>query len=216
MLPNSKSIQRPQQARSIKTEQELLDALEKLLVHKSFADLTVAELATEAGLTTGAIYRRFGNKEGVLRAAFERFQDRTRLVHCTERPADLSDYQMIKGYLSHLMDFTFSNVHIMRAANSLNDIESFDRMNRGRSMGAEWLAENIRSSALPQKTLLQRCRFVLRVATATFRDTFLSGRGSVVIQDDDRMEYEAKLDRLCANLATMAERYLELRDGAQK
>lgn len=63
----------PVQERSQKTEQNLLDALEKLLVKKSITDLTVAEIAAEAGVTTGAIYRRFKDKQHLLQSAFIRF-----------------------------------------------------------------------------------------------------------------------------------------------
>ena len=95
-MSDTPTNQRPKQARSLRTEQALLDALEALLSRKSFVDLTVSELAREAGLTTGAIYRRFKDKEDVLRAAFQRFYESSRvrtLTNETDFPAAMSDRQ---------------------------------------------------------------------------------------------------------------------------
>ncbi len=202
---------RPKQARALKTEQTLLDALEKLLAQKSFADVTVSELALEAGVTTGAIYRRFVDKEDVLRAACQRFIERPQM-HDVDFADDLTDQQLLHEYFRGLMSYMLRNAHIMRAANYLNDIESFDHMNTARAASADWLAARIRTSNLSTKELDKRCRFVLRIATATFRDTFLTGRGATLSEAETRSKFEDKLDRLCQNLATMACSYLETAD----
>jgi len=130
---------RPKQARALKTEQTLLDALEKLLAQKSFADVTVSELALEAGVTTGAIYRRFVDKEDVLRAACQRFIERPQM-HDVDFAEHLTDKQLLHEYFRGLMSYMLRNAHIMRAANYLNDIESFDHMNTARAASADWLA----------------------------------------------------------------------------
>ena len=123
-MEQAKADLKPKQARAIKTEQALLDAFERLLAEKPFGTLTVSELARTAGVTTGAIYRRFADKEDVLRAAFHRFMERTEM-HDTDFPASLSEHQLLESYFEDLMQFTLANIHLMRAANSLNDIESF-------------------------------------------------------------------------------------------
>ena len=52
------------------TRQQLLDAAERIARKQGFAKLSVAKVAEEAGLTTGAIYSAFGSKEQlVLEAA---------------------------------------------------------------------------------------------------------------------------------------------------
>ncbi len=208
MVQHSFANPKPKQARSVKTEQKLLDALEKLLANKSFTDLTVAELAREAGVTTGAIYRRFVDKEDVLRSAFQRFIHDRMLMYDFVYPAELSDRELLRNYFSNLMQFTLNNVHIMRAANHLNDIEAFDHMTQARADTAEWLAGRIRSSNLQPDELRNRCRFVLRVVTATFRDTFVSGRGAVDAQNDNPAKVHPRLERLCDRLADMASSYL--------
>jgi len=72
----------PVQARSAETSRRLIAAAEKLLARRSFDDTSVSDIAREAGVTTGAFYARFGDKDGLLkvleadlRAAFEQLTD---------------------------------------------------------------------------------------------------------------------------------------------
>ncbi|MGD1933787.1 MAG: TetR/AcrR family transcriptional regulator [Candidatus Phaeomarinobacter sp.] len=201
--------QKPKQARAIKTEQALLDALERILARKSFTELTVSELAREAGVTTGAIYRRFTDKEDVLRTAFQRFTERPRM-HDTDYPSSMSDRQVLERYFDDLMRFTLSNIPLMRATNTLNDLQSFDQMTHARAASAEWLAGRIQSSHLEEDELKRRCQFVVRIATATFRDTFLSGRGVADSETHDGNSHDRALERLSIDLAELAEGYLSL------
>lgn len=209
MIESKAQQMRPKkQARSQKTEQALLDALETLLSEKSFSDLTVSELASEAGLTTGAIYRRFKDKEDLLRAAFERFYERSEdqtLTSDTNYPASMSDRSVLETYFSALMHFTLEHIHLMRAANHLNDAHSFELMVKARITSADWLSGRLQNSQYGQAELQTRCRFMLRVATATFRDTFISGRGA---NPDYMSENEQELDKLSSTIADMAYGYL--------
>lgn len=205
--------QRPKQARSLKTEQALLDALETLLGRKSFADITVSELSREAGLTTGAIYRRFKDKEDVLRAAFQRFYESSKVRTLTNEddyPASLTDRQVLEKYLSDLMHFTLDHIDLMRAANQLNDQRSFQLMTQARALSADWLATRLNSSNLAHEELSARTRFVLRVATATFRDTFLAGMGAVSETAQYEAEHQDELEQLSENLVELAVGYLAL------
>lgn len=62
------------QARSEETSRNIVEALENLLQHKAFEQITMAELAARAGITPGAIYRRFKNKDALLPHVFERYR----------------------------------------------------------------------------------------------------------------------------------------------
>jgi len=59
------------QKRSEQTRDKLVGALERLLHKKSFEEMTVAEIAAEAGVSPGSIYRRFKNKEAFIPVLFE-------------------------------------------------------------------------------------------------------------------------------------------------
>lgn len=59
-------IRPPQQARSQETLDRLLDAADAVLAEKSFSEATLAEIVERAGLTVGAFYRRFPDKDALL------------------------------------------------------------------------------------------------------------------------------------------------------
>jgi AcrR family transcriptional regulator len=63
----------PQQARSQETLDRILDAAESVLEDKSFTEATLAEIMERAGVTVGAFYRRFPDKDALLHLLDERF-----------------------------------------------------------------------------------------------------------------------------------------------
>lgn len=68
----------PKQARSIETTNRLLDAAEALLEEDGLDAATVPAIAARAGVSVGVVYRRFPDKDTLLRAVWERFLDRQR------------------------------------------------------------------------------------------------------------------------------------------
>jgi AcrR family transcriptional regulator len=63
----------PQQSRSQATLERILDAAERVLAQKSFGEATLAEIVEEAGVTVGAFYRRFPDKDALLHHLDDRF-----------------------------------------------------------------------------------------------------------------------------------------------
>jgi AcrR family transcriptional regulator len=63
----------PKQARAHATRERLLDAFAELLYERPYAEISVADMASAADVTTGAIYARFSDKRGVAVALAERF-----------------------------------------------------------------------------------------------------------------------------------------------
>jgi AcrR family transcriptional regulator len=63
----------PQQTRSQETLDRILDATERVLEEKSFTEATLAEIMERAGVTVGAFYRRFPDKDALLHLLDERF-----------------------------------------------------------------------------------------------------------------------------------------------
>jgi AcrR family transcriptional regulator len=61
------------QARSRRTLERLLDAAEGVLARDGLDGATVPAIAAHAGLSVGVVYRRFPDKDGLLRAVYERF-----------------------------------------------------------------------------------------------------------------------------------------------
>ena len=209
------STQKPAQARSRKTEQELITALERLLSSKAIGELTVAEIAAEAGLTTGAIYRRFKDKQDLLRAAFDRFLEKTEKnsAHLATKGATLENRDLLRLVIGGTLQFTLENIAIMRAASSLNDIPSFGRMKEARNVAADALAEQLTTSSLPADELKRRVRFILRMATAVGRDTFLAGPGAGGMEspsESQLLEPRESMKQLVDDLTDTSVAYLQI------
>jgi AcrR family transcriptional regulator len=63
----------PKQARSIATEQKMLDAAEELLHNGDAQHVTVENVVRLAGSTVGSFYARFGSVEGLFEALHQRY-----------------------------------------------------------------------------------------------------------------------------------------------
>ncbi len=59
------------QLQSERTRRNLIGAATKLMLRKGYSGTTIALLASESGVTKGAIYHHFANKEAILRAVIE-------------------------------------------------------------------------------------------------------------------------------------------------
>ena len=70
------SVIQPRQERSQQTQEKLLDALERLLQQRYFEHITIQDIAEEAGVAVGTIYRRFRSKEALLPVLYGRLDSR--------------------------------------------------------------------------------------------------------------------------------------------
>jgi len=73
MTAHSQFFKPPQQSRSQETLDRILDAAEQVLQEKAFGEATLAEIMERAGVTVGAFYRRYPDKNALLRHLDERF-----------------------------------------------------------------------------------------------------------------------------------------------
>ena len=65
--------------RQAQTRRELIDTAERLFTRHGFHATGVADVATEAGYTTGAVYSNFASKEDLFLAVYERKAEAARL-----------------------------------------------------------------------------------------------------------------------------------------
>lgn len=72
-VKSDQGIRKPQQDRSRRTLEAVLDAAEALIAERGVEVLKLSDMAARAGCTTGAIYARFRDKEAVLEQLYERF-----------------------------------------------------------------------------------------------------------------------------------------------
>ena len=75
-MPRQSGVIEPLQKRSQRTQEALLEAAEHLTQSTGFDQLTVADIASQAGCSVGAFYRRFRDKDALLDALHERLTER--------------------------------------------------------------------------------------------------------------------------------------------
>ena len=68
----ARALRAPRQARSVESFRRMLDAAEAVMEEKSFDEATIGEIVERAGLTVGAFYSRFADKESLLSCLEER------------------------------------------------------------------------------------------------------------------------------------------------
>ena len=124
------------QKRSQETRDKLVKALENLLHKKSFEELTVSEIAAEAGVSPGSIYRRFKNKEAFIPVLFEIYL--VRMEEWSKRPeaqAELEDFSNLRNALKFAANAVWAQLtdqaHILKA------VYIYVRL-RPELMGQEW------------------------------------------------------------------------------
>ncbi|HCR66309.1 MAG: hypothetical protein CMH90_08760 [Oceanicaulis sp.] len=109
------------QTRSQQTRDRLVAALERLLRDKAFENISVAEIAREAGVSVGAVYTRFENKDAFIPVLFELYKARLD-DHKSEQHAEAQsdDDESLRGVLRRTLrvgaQFMAREAHLMRAA----------------------------------------------------------------------------------------------------
>lgn len=107
------------QKRSLETVERLLDAAEEILAEKGYEAATVPAIAAKAGLSVGVVYRRFPDKDAMIRAAWGRFFARSLersqrwLKRCGPPPRDLEG--SVRWLVANLLSSYRENRRILRA-----------------------------------------------------------------------------------------------------
>lgn len=96
----SKKIKPVSQQRSADTRDRLIRALEILLQDREFTHISVADIAAQAGVSVGTVYRRFENKDAFLPVLLDRI--RTQTQNMLERGAAAEIAQTDLGLLEDL------------------------------------------------------------------------------------------------------------------
>lgn len=78
----------PQQTRSRQTMERLLAATLDVIEAKGLTGVTIPEIAATAGLSTGSVYRRFADKESLIREAFLRLLEAWQATNQANLPPD--------------------------------------------------------------------------------------------------------------------------------
>jgi AcrR family transcriptional regulator len=193
------------QERSRRTLERLLDAAEGVLAEKGLDAATVPAIAGRSGLSVGVVYRRFPDKDALIRAVYERFFARSRESNRealdpgrwtgveTARMVRILVGGMAKGYRLHrgllaaLLAYaeTQPDRRFRRRARELNE-EAFGRI-------ASLLLSRRRELAHPEPA--KAIRFALLVVGSALRTLLLSAENPNPFGTGERFAEE--LTRLC-------------------
>ena len=152
------AVRPPQQERSKRTQAAIIAALDRLLREKSFEDVTVAEIASEADVSVGSVYRRFENKEALIPVLFELYMQRIEERH-QAATANIEANADEPGTLRHSLIATLSIAWDMmeEEGHLLRAVHLYARLNP-QLVGSEW------------EPLIEASRSGVRRLISTFAD----------------------------------------------
>ena len=109
----------PKQARSLETVNRLLDAAEQLLEEEGLDATTVPAIAKRAKVSVGVVYRRFPDKDTLLRAVWERFlaqkREQTQAIISATAGLNCSLADLIRGMIRGTIDTQRRKRALLRA-----------------------------------------------------------------------------------------------------
>lgn len=109
----------PKQARSLETVNRLLDAAEQLLEAEGLEATTVPAIAKKAKVSVGVVYRRFPDKDTLLRAVWERFlaqkREQTQAILAATAGLECTLPDLVRGMIRGTIDAQRKKRHLLRA-----------------------------------------------------------------------------------------------------
>lgn len=187
-------VHAPQQARSQRTMENILDAAERILLERGLDAVTVPEVVKAAGSSVGAFYTRFPDKRALLETVHQRACERS-LTQAGElldpaRWADASVRDLVHAGVKLAVDVFGSRRNIM---NAFAEAFAGDPGFAGRRAStALAIGERLSALVLSKRSEIghphprRAVEMALRVVTATFeqRNAFaVSGLPEVAIAD---------------------------------
>ncbi|PCJ44480.1 MAG: hypothetical protein COA99_06775 [Moraxellaceae bacterium] len=187
----------PQQSRSMESLNQLLDATERLLNEDDIANINVQKISAEAGLTVGALYRRFSSKEDLLHALHERFAERMEVLlktlSQTAKDQKFTARQIVRLFSQQAWGFAAEQKAFLKLTNAFSAVDSkfSERSNRLRTISFELLMPIIMSTSAefthpePEKAV----RFFLEMSIATTQFRLESGyKNEYMLEEKDFLE----------------------------
>ena len=106
------------QTRSQHTRDKIVAALDRLLKDRPFEQVSVSELAAEAGVSVGAVYQRFENKDALIPVVFQLYRQRLdeEAQQRRDEPAPVGLRATLKAAMAHAWAMMERHGHLMRAA----------------------------------------------------------------------------------------------------
>jgi AcrR family transcriptional regulator len=118
-------VQQPKQERSEWTQTVLLEAFAEFLKDRGVHEVSVADVAARAGLTSGAVYARFGDKRGMVLALHRRLTEQAVVrmrSWARRRPrADASPRDVVRAWVRGASAYSQRREPVVRLGLALDD-----------------------------------------------------------------------------------------------
>jgi len=111
----------PKQIRGHETRARLVDACLRLVEDRPFEQISIAEIAAEAGMSVGNFYRRFRSKEAILPDLFDAYEERyAEFAAQMRRVEDFGHPDLdtrVRALVHHSMELFRENRGLIRSLN---------------------------------------------------------------------------------------------------
>jgi len=199
-------IHPPRQARSRETLTRLLDATEAVLREGGLEAATVPAIAQRAGLSVGAVYRRFPDKDALLRAVHERVFHRYRDINETRLDpgmfAGATLRQFVEGMIRGMVHAYRQDRRLMQAMLQYSETHADPAFRaRAAETNVAALAQLLRiisakAGEMTHPAPEAAARFALVTVGLVLRGVLLSDTAPPGLTLDDETDLEAELTRL--------------------
>jgi AcrR family transcriptional regulator len=180
----------PQQPRSEDSANRMIEAALKIAAENGLAAVTVARVAARARTSNGALYHRFGNREGLLAAASDRLLSSIE----AELARALADASRIADDLQALRTVIEAHLNVFDQRETL--LRAFMIEGRGE---AALERRGFAASALVGRTvsrwLIERFRCSPRTADTVYRLLFAFGTARVVLPKEYSLTSYSRSDK---------------------
>jgi AcrR family transcriptional regulator len=177
------SVRAPKQKRSLESFERVLEASTSLLEERPFDAFTIQDVSRRAGVSVGAIYERFGNKDSLLRAVHARAMESLEAeqvdVAAGDGSTDAPAHEIVAASVRSMAGVFERHEKLLRAFMHLGAVDN--EINRRRRSSTTDLSRRFAAAVLARRDEIAHANpeaavdVAFRVAFSTFARRTLHG-----------------------------------------
>lgn len=203
---SEKDLPTPRQERSRKTAGKFVEAAMNLLHEKTYAELSVAELAKEAGRSVGVFYQRFGSKDDFLEVLLDEFFEES-LDWRSKFGGGDTPAKVYSGYLKKGFESLRENRNLWHAAleRAAGEPDFWSKYGPYRETAGAITRAAIEEKLGREMTDVERRKVALagQVFNSVINNQIINGPGPLMLEDDD---FFPELERIVMAIAELPDR----------
>jgi len=201
-----KDMPAPRQERSRQTAEKFVAAAMDLLHSKTYAELSVAELAKRAGRSVGVFYQRFGSKDDFLEVLLDAFFEDS-LVWRSNFDVGGNAAQIYSGFLKRGFDSLKENRNLWHAAleRAAAEPQFWSKYGPYRANASQVTRAAIERKLGRDLSDAERRKLALagQVFNSVINNQIINGPGPLMLEADD---FFPELEAIVLNIAQLPER----------